>query len=509
MPVSSRFRTLTALAFLIGLGASFGPGLASQTKEPWPGLDAYVDAALKTWKVPGLGLAIVRNDSVIYARGYGVRDIGRADKVDERTVFAIGSSSKAFTSAAIAMLVDEKKVSLDANPALYIPGFQLYDIYATREITVRDLLSHRSGLARGELAWYGSGFDRDEIVRRVRFLPPSWSFRARFGYQNIMYITAGQVVAKVSGRSWDDFIKERIFTPLGMTGSATSVKAIAGQADVASPHASINDTVRAIAWRDIDNAGPAGSINSTAVDMAQWVRLQLGRGNYGGKQLISGRMVDEMHQAQMVIPSDSATRASVPETHLRAYGLGWFLEDFRGRLVVQHGGNVDGFTALVAMMPEEHFGIVLLANQNGSGLPGTLMHRLFDYQLKAPPKDWSGDGYTRLQAQMTRARAAQEKAAGERVLNTKPTLPLASYAGTYSDSLYGDVVITEDNGKLHLVFGPTWKADLEHYHFDSFRARFDTPVLPPVPVTFRIGGNGKVESVLMDMAGVAEFRKAP
>ena len=342
----------------------------------------------------------------------------------------------------------------------------------------------------------------------MRYLAPSWSFRSRFGYQNIMYITAGQIVAKVSGKSWDDFVKERIFTPLGMTGSATSVRAIPGQTDVASPHATINDTVRSIPWRDIDNAGPAGSINSNAVDMAQWVRLQLGRGNYGGKQLISGRMVDEMHQAHMVIRSDSADRANVPETHLRAYGLGWFLEDYRGRMVVQHGGNVDGFTALVAMLPAEHFGIVLLANQNGTGLPGALMHRIFDYQLKAAPKDWSGDGYTRFQAAMARGREAQAKAAGERVLNTKPSLPLASYAGTYSDSLYGDVVITEANGTLHLVFGPTWKADLEHYHFDSFRAKFDTPVLPTVPVTFRIGGNGKVESVVLDMAGTAEFKKA-
>jgi CubicO group peptidase (beta-lactamase class C family) len=270
----------------------------------------------------------------------------------------------------------------------------------------------------------------------------------------------------------------------------------------------VNDTIRAIAWRDIDNAGPAGSINSNAVDMAQWVRLQLGRGSFGGKQLISARMVDEMHQAHTVIRTDSADRANNPESHLRAYGLGWFLQDYRGRLAVHHGGNVDGFTALVAMLPEERFGVVLLTNQNGSGLPNALMLRLFDHQLKAPLKDWAGEGYKRLEAQMARGREAQQKAAGERVANTKPSLPLASYAGTYSDSLYGDVVIREEQGKLQLTFGPTWKAELEHYHLDSFRARLDTPVLPPVPVTFRVGGNGKVESVVLDMAGVAEFRKA-
>jgi CubicO group peptidase (beta-lactamase class C family) len=500
-----RAPVLSVLAAL-ALGSTTLP---AQSKEPWSGLDAYVDQAMNTWRVTGLSLAVVRNDSLIYAKGYGLRDVGRADRVDERTIFAIGSSSKAFTAAAVAMLVDEKKVSLDANPGLYLPGFQLYDPYATREVTVRDLLSHRSGLARGELAWYGSGFDRDEIVRRVRYLPPSWSFRSRFGYQNIMYVAAGQVVAKVSGRSWDDFLKERIFTPLGMTSSTTTIRDLAGQPNVAAPHANVNDTIRAIAWRDITNAGPAGSINSNPVDMAQWVRLQLGRGRYAGKQLISGRMVDEMHQAHTVIRTDSADRANNPDSHLSAYGLGWFLQDYRGRLAVHHGGNVDGFTALVAMLPEERFGVVLLSNQNGSGLPNALMLRLFDLHLKAPLKDWSGEGYQRLQAQIARGREAQQRAAGERLANTKPSLPLSSYAGTYADSLYGEVVIREENGILRLTFGPTWKADLEHYQLDSFRARFDTPVLPPVPVTFRIGGNGKVESVVLDMAGTAEFRRAP
>ncbi|MDX2058611.1 MAG: serine hydrolase, partial [Gemmatimonadales bacterium] len=359
------------------------------------------------------------------------------------------------------------------------------------------------------LAWYGSGFDRDEIVRRVRFLPPTWSFRSQFGYQNIMYITAGQVVAKVSGRSWDDFVRDRIFTPLGMTASSTSVTAVRGLANVASPHATVNDTVRSVPWRDIDNAGPAGSINSNAVDMAQWVRLQLGRGRYDGKTLISGRQVDEMHQAHTVIRTDSAARAANPDTHLQAYGLGWFLEDYRGRLMVHHGGNVDGFSALVGMIPEEKFGVVVLASQNGSGLPNAVVHRLVDHQLGAPIRDWSADALKRLEAQRARARLAQQRADSGRLAGTKPSLALSAYVGTYADSLYGQVVIKDNGGKLHLSFGPNWKSDLEHYHLESFRARFDTPVLPPVPVTFRIGGSGKVESVLLDMAGTAEFKRVP
>lgn len=492
---------------LLLMGAATMTVAEAQQREPWPGLDAYINAAIKTWKVPGLGLAIVRNDSVIYAHGYGVREVGRPEAVDEKTVFAIGSSSKAFTSASIAMLVDEKKVSLDASPGTYLPGFQLYDPYATREMTVRDLLSHRSGLARGELAWYGSGFDRDEIVRRVRYLKPSWSFRSQFGYQNIMYITAGQVVAKASGMTWDDFVRSRIFTPLRMTSSSTTTKGLEAVADLAQPHAEVSDTVRRVAWRNIDNAGPAGSINSNVVDMAQWVRLQLGRGKFEGKQLISPRMADEMHQAHTVIRVDSVARASNPDTHLSAYGLGWFLEDYRGRMVVHHGGNVDGFTALVAMMPEEKFGVVFLTNMNGTGLPSALMHKLFDLQLKAPAKDWSGEAWTRLEAARARARQMQVRQEAQRVPNTQPTLPLAAYAGTYVDSLYGDVVVKEENGKLQLTFGPNWRGELAHYHYDAFRVKFDTPVLPPVPVTFQINGAGKVESVQLDMAGLAEFKR--
>ena len=501
-----RFRhAAVALASLVLAGVPLG----AQAREPFAGLDAYVDAALKQWKVPGLGLAIVRNDSVIYARGYGVREVGKPEPVTAQTVFAIGSSSKAFTSASIAMLVDEKKVSLDASPATYLPGFQLYDPYASREMTVRDLLSHRSGLARGELAWYGSPFDRDEIVRRVRYLKPSWSFRSQFGYQNIMYITAGQVVAKVSGKSWDDFVRERIFQPLGMTSSSTMLSGLASQRDVAQPHAEVGDAVRAVKWRNIENAGPAGSINSNVTDMAQWVRLQLGRGTYAGKQLISGRMVDEMHQAQTVIRTDSAARAANPESHLQAYGLGWFLQDFRGKMIVHHGGNVDGFTALVAMLPEEKFGVVMLTNMNGTGLPNALMLKLFDLQLKAAARDWAGEAFKRLETARARARVAQARADSQRVANTRPSLPLAAYAGTYTDSLYGEIVIREEGGKLLLTFGPTWNGTLEHYHFDSFRVKFDTPVLPAVPVTFHIGGNGKVSDVDLDMAGVANFRKKP
>ena len=275
-------RPVAIVAFAIGLAGSASHAAAQQAREPYPGFDAYVRTALAAWKVPGVAIAIVRNDSLVYAKGYGVREIGKPTTVDERTIFAIGSSSKAFTAAAVAILVDSGKVRLDAPATAYLPGFQLRDSYASREITVRDLLSHRSGLARGELIWYGSDNDRDEILRRVRFLEPTWSFRSQFGYQNIMYLAAGQVVAKTANVSWDDFIRQRIFQPLGMTASSTTVTALRGVDNLAAPHADVNDTVRAIPYRNIDNIAPAGSINSNVIDMAQWLRLQIGGGKYAG-----------------------------------------------------------------------------------------------------------------------------------------------------------------------------------------------------------------------------------
>jgi CubicO group peptidase (beta-lactamase class C family) len=495
-----------AIAAVVVL-AFAAPVQAQQQREPFPGFDAYVRSALATWKVPGASVAIVRNDSVIYAKGYGVREIGKPATVDERTMFAIGSSSKAFTSAAVAMLVDSGKVSLDAPATSYLPGFQLYDNYATRELTVRDLLSHRSGLARGELLWYGSDYDRDEILRRVRFLEPTWSFRSQFGYQNIMYLAAGQVVAKVTKQSWDDVIRTRIFQPLGMTSSNTSVTALAGLEDIAAPHADVNDTVRAIPYRKIDNIAPAGSVNSNALDMAQWLRLQLGDGKYAGKQIISKRLVDEMHTAQTVIRAEGSWKMMNPAAHLMAYGLGWFLSDYEGKYVVQHGGNIDGMTALVAMLPEEKFGIVILSNMNGSQMPTTVMLRAFDMQLKRPAKDWTTVVHTQYEGMLKQAKAMQARAESQHVTGTKPTLAVSAYAGTYADSMLGTVKVTEANGTLNFAFGPTWRGALEHWHYDTFHLKLDTPVLGVIPVTFRLNAAGKVDDMVVDLAGSATFKR--
>ncbi|MCI0387219.1 MAG: beta-lactamase family protein [Acidobacteria bacterium] len=275
-----------ALLFVLLLALSVSFNVAAQD-APLQGFDDYVSKAMKDWEVPGVAIAVVKDDKVVFAKGYGVRELGKSTPVNERTIFAIGSSSKAFTAAALAVLVDEGKIKWDDPVTKHLPSFELYDAYAAKEMTVRDLLCHRSGLARGDMMWYGSDFNREEILRRTRHLKPSWSFRSQFGYQNLMYLAAGQIVQAVTGKSWDDFVRERLFKPLGMAASSTSTKDLRSSDNVATPHGKIDEKVMPITWRNIDNIAPAGSINSNVVEVAAWVRLQLNQGSFAGQRMLS------------------------------------------------------------------------------------------------------------------------------------------------------------------------------------------------------------------------------
>ncbi|HEU4507333.1 MAG TPA: serine hydrolase [Pyrinomonadaceae bacterium] len=469
------------------------------------GFDEYVNKAMKEWEVPGLAIAIIKNDQIVLAKGYGVRKIGDPAPVDERTLFAIGSSSKAFTAASLAMLVDEGKVKWDDPVTKYLPGFEMYDPYVTRELTVRDLLTHRSGLQRGDLLWYGTELDRAEILKRTRFLKPSWSLRSTFGYQNLMYLAAGELVARVSGKSWDEFIRERFFGPLGMAASSTSINALKTANNVASPHSKIEQKVIAIPWRNIDNIAPAGSINSNVADMAHWVRLQLGQGTFQNQKLFSPAQAKEMHASQTVIRFEPPYSMWYPEAHFLNYGLGWFLSDYRGRKVVDHGGAIDGMRAQVALMPEEKIGLVVLSNMGGSGLPTAMMYRIFDALLGAPPRDWSADLLKSFKTLEAAAQAAEKKQEAERVTGTNPSLALDKYAGTYRNDLYGDVKVTHDAGKLSIRYGPAFNGDLTHWHFDTFRARFVTSGESKVFVTFALNAQGNLDTLTLGLPGMADY----
>lgn len=474
---------------------------------PLQGFDDYANQALKAWDVPGVAIAIVKDDKVVFAKGYGVRELGKTTPINERTMFAIGSASKAFTAAAIAMLVDEGKLKWDDPVTKHLPFFQVYDTYASREMTVRDLLCHRSGLERGDLLWYGSSYDRNEIIRRVRYLKPSWSFRGNFGYQNIMYLTAGQVAAAAAGKSWDEFVKDRIFNPLGMTTSNTSTNDVKSLDNIATPHSKVEDKVTAIPWRNIDNIAPAGSINSNVVEMANWVRLQLGEGKYQTTQLLSSGALKEMHTSHTIIRFEPPWSLSYPEAHFLNYGLGWFLHDYKGRKVVEHGGNIDGMSALVTMIPEEKLGVVLLTNMNGTRLPHVLMYRVFDAFLGAKPRDWSAELLKTVRTSQAQAEEAAKKQTEARVKDTRPSLALNHYAGTYQDEMYGEFKVTESNGKLSASFGPAFNGEMEHWHYETFRITWRDPTRSKMLITFTLNEQGKASEAKVQ--GLTAFRRIP
>ena len=500
--------TLTALT-LAALAAVLLPAAqAAGQPAPLEGLDGYVEEAMEAWGVPGLGLAVVEGDSVVYARGYGVRELGRDAPVDEHTLFAIGSSSKAFTAASLAVLVDEGELSWDDPATRHLPRLQLHDPYATRELTVRDLVTHRSGLPRCDQVWYGTSYDRDEVLRRVRFCEPNSSFRSAFGYQNIMFLAAGEIVSEISGTRWDTFVERRLFGPLEMERSNTSVDSLDGMANVASPHEEVEGEVRPVPWRDIDNIGPAGSINSSVSEMARWVRLQLGEGVFEGDSLISAGSVQEMQSPQMLIEREPPwSRLLGDHGHFLAYGMGWFLHDHRGVKIVEHGGAIDGMRAQVALVPEEELGLVVLTNRGGASLGTPIMYRVVDAYLDAPETDWAARFRSIADSMEAEGEKAEQELRDARKEGTSPSLEPAAYAGSYADSLYGTVEIAEEAGALSLTFH-SFTADLEHWHLDTFRARWTDDAggfrsLQGSLLTFRLGARGEVESV--EVPGLGAF----
>jgi hypothetical protein len=324
-----------------------------------------------------------------------------------------------------------------------------------------------------------------------------------------MYLAAGEAVAAVEHQSWDDQVRTKIFAPLGMTSSSTSVTALEGQPNVATPHYLFNDTLVTAPYKNIDNIAPAGSINSNVRDMAQWLRLQLGRGKYAGKQLISSGNHGDMWQPNTHIRLEGPTgRYLAPGANLSSYGLGWFLQDFNGRLAVHHGGNIDGMSAMVAMLPDEQLGVVVLTNLNGTPAQGSIFPYVFDLYTRDTPRDWNAD-YQKMVGPLTEAaKKAEEEQEKARVAGTKPSLELAKYAGTYNDSLYGDIVVTPKDGGLRFQFG-RFDGTLDHWHYDSFRAVMDNRTLGKPMITFIVDAAGKPSELKLEIAPEAKFRFAP
>lgn len=475
--------------------------------DPLAGLDAVVAKGLAAHKVPGLSIAVVKDGKVVHLKGYGVRTVGKTDPVTERSLFAVGSVSKSFTAAALAMLVDDGKLTWDTRLSDHLPDFRLKDAYRTREVTVRDALSHRTGYARNDLVWYGSPFDRGEVLKKMRVVEPEAAFRTRFIYNNIMFTAAGELIPAVTGdeTGWDQFVADRLFKPLKMTTASTSVRHLPKDGDVATPHEKVKGKPAPVPWRNIDNAGPAGAVNASAADMAEYLKFQLSQGKGPDKRLVKRDVFEEMHRPQTLIGKPAF--AFNPEALSRSYGLGWFLSDHKGKRVIEHGGNIDGMTAQVGMLPDEKLGVVILANAGQSLLPQSLLFDLFDRFLGEPDAgrvESSGvlsafNGFA-----IAFAGEPDEKA---RVKDTKPRLALEKYAGKYQDDRHAPAVVTHADGKLTLAFNG-WTFDLEHWHYDTFRGKERAGVLPGILFTFVLGGDGKPAELRTTLVAGDEFKFA-
>ncbi len=456
-------------------------------------LEPVIEQALKDFKVPGLGLAVVVDGKVVTARGYGLRDMERSLPVDEHTLFAIGSATKAFTSCLLATLVDEGKLEWDTPVADLIPGFRLEDDHATLHLTVRDMLSHASGLPRHDLSWYGvTDATRADLVHSLRYLQPFRDLRQQWHYQNLMYVTAGYLGGQLTGSSWEEAVRQRLLVPLGMDETNFSVADSERAVDHAVPYREDDHQLEAIPFRAIGPSGPAGAINSSAADMARWLRLQLGDGSLDGRRIVSEVALKEMHTPQMVL----RRYPDKPDTLVLTYGLGWFIDAYRGHYEVQHGGNIDGFSALVTLYPLDGVGVVAMVNAEHSPLPGLVTRTLADRLLDLTPKPWLSEALERRKKGEEAADEAEKKKESVRVEGTSPAHPLADYAGEYAHPAYGTLSVElVDGGLVATLHGI--RTPLEHWHYETFNGlkNPDDPTFEDMKFTFRTNPAGQVDAV--------------
>jgi CubicO group peptidase (beta-lactamase class C family) len=480
------------------------PSALAQIAPP-PDLDVYAARALKTFDVPGLSIAIVKDGKTLFAKGYGVRKIGASTPVDENTLFGIGSNTKAFTSAALASLVDAHKISWDDPVYQRLPGFQMYDPYVSHEMTIRDLLTHRSGMGLGEgdlLFWPHTTFTRDDIIYRLRFMKPASSFRSRFAYDNLMYIAAGQIIPAVTGKSWEDYIREKILVPLGMNTTNLSNAAFKSTDNYAFPHSKVDGKLKVIDFVNLDNAGPAGSINSSVSEMAKWITLQLHRGKFpnSDNRLFSEAQSHQMWSPQTILPiGDGSGPLASLRPHFADYALGWGLRDYHGRKLVGHTGGVAGFVSRVMLVPEENLGVVILTNAESAGAFDSILFHILDHYFGLPATDWIAAWKAADEAQQKEAEEVTQKQNTGRAADSKPSLSIEKYAGTYTDPWYGPVTIRVENGKLIFTMDhtPNASADLQHWQYDTFKAHFRDRTIEDAFVTFALNPDASVNHLTM------------
>ena len=497
-------RSFATLAIAIAV-ATFGWAQSLAGNSPPADLDSYVASSMKAFDVPGMAVAIAKDGKILVAKGYGVRKLGDPTPVDEYTMFSIGSNTKAFTTASLATLVDDGKLSWDDPVYQRLPGFVMYDPYVSHEMTIRDLLTHRSGMGLGEgdlLFWPHTTYTRAEVIYRLRFMKPQSSFRSHYAYDNLLYMTAGQIIPAVTGTTWDDYVRQRIFAPLGMNHTNASTTLYKAGDDYAYPHARVDGKLQVIPFEDLDNAGPAGSINSCAADMAKWVQLQLNHGKFVDREgrLFTEQRSREMWTAQTILPvGDPPPQLAGLKANFADYALGWGLRDYHGRKLVGHTGGVGGFVSRVMLVPEENLGVVVLTNAEEGGAFDSILYHVLDYYFHLPPTDWVASFKTVKDKEEKDAAETMKQAEGSRNANSKPSLPLEKYAGVYNDAWYGPITVRMENAGLTISFDhtPGMIGDLQHWQYDTFKAHWRRRTIEDAFITFALNPDGSIDSARM------------
>jgi len=498
--------SVPALALVAALSLA-PPSVAAQSRDELPpGLDAYIRRIMERFEVPGLSVAVVKDDRVLLAQGYGVRALGDPAAVDRKTLFGIASNTKVFTATALGILAEEGKLEWDAPVVRYLPSFAMYDPWVTRNITVRDLLVHRSGVGLGAgdlMFWPPTDFTRKELVERLRYIPPATSFRSAYAYDNVLYPVAGEVIEAVSGMSWEDFVRTRILRPVGMTGSDVRLGDPREVPNAATTHARVDGVVRAVQPYLGDVVNPAGGIFSNAEDMARWVMVQMdsGRVATGGPRVFGPAVTRELWTPVSPMPfGDPPPELAPLRRFFNFYGLGLNVRDYRGERVLTHTGGLPGYVSRVTMVPDRKLGVVVLTNQESGEAFEAITWGILDHFMGAEPFDWL-EAFAAVKARGDSAVAAAEAATvADRDRTSTPSLPLDRYVGTFRDAWYGDVTIAREGDGLVIRFSrsPQLVGDLVHWQYDTFVARWRLRELrADAFVTFSLNPDGSIERAVM------------
>jgi CubicO group peptidase (beta-lactamase class C family) len=468
-------------------------------------LDTYTTRALTDWQIPAIGVCIIKNGKIVVMKGYGVTEAGTNNKVDENTLFMIGSNTKAFTGTALALLDADKKLSLDDRVTKWMPEFKLNNKLAGEQAIIRDLLCHRIGFQtfQGDFTYWTSNLSRDEVIEKMSHIKAPYEFRTKWGYTNAAFLVAGEIIPKASGKTWEEFLKEKIFDPLGMTRTLALSKDLPSASNAAKAYTLVDGKLTMIPYAPIDNLAPAGSISSSVNDMSKWVMMQLDNGRFNGNQVIPSAAIAQTRLPHSILGNGGSF---YNKGHFALYGLGWFLEEYCGRKIISHTGGVNGFVTSVTLIPEEKLGIIVFTNTDQNAFYEALKWEIMDAYLGNIYRNYS-KVYLTIANSQNSARAKTDKQYMDSVtLNPKTSLPLTAYTGNYFNDVYGNMSVALENNELRMKFShhPNMYAKLESLGGNRFYATFSDPEFSKAVFPFKVE-NGKVNGVTVKVADFIEY----